>query len=61
MPHGQKWGGGPGRKKIRAKRAHEQGAQNYLPPPPESKIELWVPKSTVDTQILENTGTSYLP
>ena len=32
-----------------------QGAQNYLPPPAESKIELWVPKSTVDTQILENT------
>ena len=28
------------------------------PPPPESKIELWVPKSTVDTQILENTGKS---
>ena len=30
-----------------------QGAQNYLPPPPKSKVELWVPKSTVDTQILE--------
>ena len=28
---------------------------------PESKIELWVPKSTVDTQILEDTGKSYLP
>ena len=28
-------------------------AKNYLPPPPESRIELWVPKSTVDTQILE--------
>ena len=26
-----------------------QGAQNYLPPPPKSKVELWVPKSTVDT------------
>ena len=38
-----------------------QGAQNYLPPPPESKIELWVTKSTVDTQILENTGKSYPP
>ena len=39
-----------------------QGAQNYLPPPPESKIELWVPKSTVDTQILKtHTGKSYLP
>ena len=25
-----------------------QAAQNYLPPPPESKIELWVPKSTVE-------------
>ena len=39
----------------------EQGGENYLPPPPESKIELRVPKSTVDTQILENTGKSYLP
>ena len=38
-----------------------QGTQNYLPPPPESKIELWVPKSTVDIQILENTGQAYLP
>ena len=38
-----------------------QGTQNYLPPPPESKIELWVAKSMVDTQILENTGKSYLP
>ena len=38
-----------------------QGTQNYLPPPPESKIELWLPKSTVDTQILENTGKAYLP
>ena len=38
-----------------------QGAQNYLPPPPESKIELLMPKSTVDNQILENTGSSYLP
>ena len=38
-----------------------QGAQNYLPPPPESKIELWVPESTVDTQILEDTGKLYLP
>ena len=27
--------------------------KNYLPPLPESKIELWFPKSTVDTQILE--------
>ena len=27
-----------------------QGTQSYLPPPPESKIELWVPTSTVDTQ-----------
>ena len=26
-----------------------QGTQNYLPPPPESKIELWVAKSTVGT------------
>ena len=26
-----------------------------------SARELWVPKSTVDTQILENTGKSYLP
>ena len=24
------------------------GAQNYLPPTPKSKIELWVPKSTVE-------------
>ena len=38
-----------------------QGTQNYLPPPPESKIELWIPTSTVDTQILQNTGKSYLP
>ena len=30
------------------------GARKYPPPPPESKIELWVPKSTVDTQNLEN-------
>ena len=37
-----------------------QGAQNYLPPPPESKIELWVPKSTVDTQILENTQENHI-
>ena len=29
--------------------------QNYLPPLPESKIELWVPKSTADTEILQNT------
>ena len=35
--------------------------KNYLPPPPESKIELWTSKSTVDIQILENTGKSYLP
>ena len=27
----------------------EMGTQNNLPPPPESKIELWVAKSTVDT------------
>ena len=27
-----------------------QGAPNYLPPPPESKIELWLPKSTVDSR-----------
>ena len=38
-----------------------QGTRNYLPPPPESKVELWVAKSTVHTQILENTGKSYLP
>ena len=38
-----------------------QGMQNYLPPPPESKIELWVAKSMVDTQILENPGKSCLP
>ena len=28
---------------------------------PRAKSELWVAKSTVDTQILENTGESYLP
>ena len=28
-----------------------QGAQNYLPPPPESKIELWITNSTIDIQI----------
>ena len=39
----------------------KQGTQNYLPPPPESEIEPWVPKSTVDTQILESTGKAYLP
>ena len=33
----------------RATPPRERRTQNYLPPPPESKIELWVAKSTVDT------------
>ena len=36
------------------------GARNYLPPPPESKIELWVFKSMVDTQILEKTHENHI-
>ena len=32
----------------------------HLPPPPESEIELWIPKSMVDTQNPETTGKSHL-
>ena len=34
-------------------KSSKQGTQNYLPLPPESNIELWVPKSAVDTQLLK--------
>ena len=45
------------------RRCHEEQSapgSTELSTTTESQIELWVPKSTVDTQMLENTGTSYI-